>query len=185
MLVNLSRDRWRKHLVDVLRPRGWMPARFDEVRAFEEIIAGPFTMSPDEVRGEANAAHASYRNGRHVRLRTVRPDWLAAALDMTVLDDPTVDRATYDEDLRLIRVPPCDQQARSWCVLHEIAEALVGLCGTHPDVQLVTLALAIEARAVSAATQRHGAIGGALALARAHRHLPPWMPVVLTLLESL
>jgi hypothetical protein len=53
LLVNLSRDRWRKHLVDLLRPRGWMPARIDEIRAFEEIIAGPFTMSRDAIRGEA------------------------------------------------------------------------------------------------------------------------------------
>ena len=162
-----------------------MPVRIDEIRAFEEIIAGPFTMSRDAIRGEANAAHLAYRSQRHIRLRVVRPDWLAAALDVTVLDDPTVDRATYDGDDKLIRVPPCDEQARSWCVFHELAESIAGPYGTHPDVQLVTLALAIEAKSTSRAIQRHGAIGGALALARAHRHLPPWMAVVLTLLESL
>lgn len=185
MLVNLSREKWRKHLTDILRPRGWMPARIEQICAFDEIIDGPFALSREDVLNETVSAHRKYRHKRHITLRIVRPDWLARALDLTVLDDPTIDRATYDEDEQLIRVPALDEQARSWCVLHEIAESLVGARAHHADVQLVTMGLSIEKSAVDQAIHTHGAVNGALSLVRAHRHLPPWMVVVHTLLESL
>lgn len=185
MLVNLSRERWKRHITDILRPREWMPARIEQSDAFSEIMEGPFCMSREAVLSEASSAHRKYRNEKHITLRTIRPDWLASALDLTVLDDPTIDRATYDETAQLIRVPPLNEQARSWCVLHEVAESLVGAWAFHPDVQLVTLGLCIETRVVRRAIMKHGAVGAALALARSHRHLPPWMVVVHTLLESL
>lgn len=185
MLVNLSREQWRKHLAGILRPRGWMPARIEQIAAFDEIIRGPFSLSREDVLNETTNAHRRYRHGRHITLRVVRPDWLARSLDLTVLDDPTIDRATYDEDERLIRVPPLEEQARSWCVLHEIGESLVGSHAHHADVQLVTMGLSIEKRVVDQAIRTHGAVNGALSLVRAHRHLPPWMVVVHTLLESL
>lgn len=62
-------------------------------------------------------------------------------------------------------------------LLHELAEWVCPLDATHPDVQAVTVALAVERSRVIRAVQAHGPASAPAALLRGQRWVTPWMVV--------
>lgn len=149
------------------------PRSITEQQALSELEKGARRLSLETWETIAIEAHRKYRDDRHAPYRDVVPEVLALACGVRLAYVHGIWQSTYNEATGVAQIAPRpDARAVAWDTLHEVAEALcIREGGTHADKQWVTVALAVERSAASAALRSHGMRGGVAALAKTHRRI--------------